>query len=137
MIRTTKYFDSSSSQAPLPPTIYRKPVRIVKAVQRPPPSPLSDSKSSSFTKMNSDIIYNENDSNSSLKAFTSHYPDNHSLNELTMKNERHLSTEYTRDLFPIPDSLRRNRSRQNSATINNNDIRTVSNDNVRQAVREK
>jgi hypothetical protein len=122
MIRTTKYFDSPSNQPLSPPTIYRKPVRVVKAVQRSVPlTPPNDLKTSFSTKMNT-----END----LKTFSVHYP-----NELIMNNEHHCSSEYIRNLFPIPDRLKRNRSRQNSATNNNNnDIRTVSNDNVRQTV---
>ena len=114
MIRTTKYFDSSSNQALLPPTIYRKPVRIVKAVQRSVPSSSSanDFKTTFSTKMNS-----END----LKSLSMHY----------LNNEYHLSSEYIRDLFPIPDYVKRNRSRQNSAT----NSQTPSNENTPQAVR--
>jgi hypothetical protein len=59
-----------------------------------------------------------------------------SQNESIMNNEHHYSSEYIRNLFPIPDRRKRNRSRQNSGTNNNNDIRTVSNDNIRQTVRK-
>ncbi len=93
MIRTTKYFDSLSNQVSFPPTIYRKPVRIVKAVQRSAPSPISkDLKNSIPTKMNSEKDY---------------------LNELN------LSSQYIRNLFPIPDHLRRHRSRENSDNHDN------------------
>jgi hypothetical protein len=94
MIRTTKYFDSLSNQVSFPPpTIYRKPVRIVKAVQRSAPSPISkDLKNSIPTKMNSEKDY---------------------LNELN------LSSQYIRNLFPIPDHLRRHRSRENSDNLDN------------------
>ncbi len=123
MIRTTKYFDSSSNQASLPPTVYRKPVRIVKAVQRAVPSPsINEIKPTLPTKMNSTDDFK-----------TLSLP--HS-NELIMNNDQHLSSEYVRNLFPIPDHLKRNRSRQNSSSNPNNDIRTVSNDNVRPTVRE-
>jgi hypothetical protein len=101
MIRTTKYFDSLSNQVSSPPTVYRKPVRIVKAVQRSAPSPtINDVKSSFPIKMNSNNV-----------------------------NGLHLSSQYIRNLFPIP-----NRSRQNSG---NNDLRIMSNDNIRQTVRRQ
>jgi hypothetical protein len=98
MIRTTKYFDSLSNQVSLPPTIYRKPVRIVKAVQRSAPSPtINDNKNSFLIKMN-------------------------------VENQVHLSSQYIRNLFPIPDHFKRNiRSRQNSDN----------NDNIRQTVDTK
>jgi hypothetical protein len=102
MIRTTKYFDTLSNQVSVPPTVYRKPVRIVKAVQRSAPSPTI---SFPINKINSDNV-----------------------------NGIHLSSQYIRNLFPIPDRLKRNRSRENSE---NNDLRTMSNDNIRQTVRRK
>ncbi|UJR08538.1 hypothetical protein I4U23_012800 [Adineta vaga] len=107
MIRTTKYFDSPSNQASLPPAVYRKPVRIVKAVQRSITTPpIDESKTSSSssppTKMNS-----TNDlSISSIPCST---------------NDHHLSSEYVRNLFPVPDHQKRNRSRQNSSTNTNNE----------------
>jgi len=94
MIRTTKYFDSLSNQVSLPPTIYRKPVRIVKAVQRSAPSPTINNFKNSFPiKMN-------------------------------LENQIHLSSQYIRNLFPIPDDRKRKYSRQNF-------------DNIRQTVKEK
>jgi len=105
MIRTTKYFDSLSNQISFPPTIYRKPVRIVKAVQRSvPSSTVNDLKNSFSTQMNC-----END-------FKRYY-----------LNENHLSSKYIRNLFPIPDRLKRNRLRQNSDN----------NDNIRQTVKKR
>lgn len=83
MIRTTKYFDSLSQQISRPPTIYRKPVRIVKAVQRSAPSPIINNLKSSFPiKMN-------------------------------VENQINLSSQYIRNLFPSPDHLKRNRPKQN------------------------
>jgi hypothetical protein len=97
----------------------------------------------------------ETDLQCNLKEFAARYPDNHSFNELarlTFTDEHHLSTDYTRALFPIPDRLRRIRSRQSSGGDNSNIMlsnytsfdyfpRTVSNDSsiaddyhVRQAV---
>ena len=109
MIRTTKYFDSSSNQTSLPPTVYRKPVRIVKAVQRSAPSPpINEIKPSLPTKMSS---------TDDFKTLSLRYS-----NELIMNNDHHLSSEYVRNLFPIPDHLKRNRSRQNSSSNTNNDI---------------
>jgi hypothetical protein len=84
----------------------------------------------------------ENDLQFYLKEFALRYPHHHSLNELarlTISNEHHLSTDYTRALFPIPDHLRRIRSRQssggdtNSLTTSSNSSsdyihRTVTND---------
>jgi len=94
MIRTTKYFDSLSNQVSLPPTIYRKPVRIVKAVQRSAPSPTINNFKNSFPiKMN-------------------------------LENQIHLSSQYIRNLFPIPDHLKRKYSKQNF-------------DNIRPTVKEK
>ncbi|CAF3030220.1 unnamed protein product [Rotaria sp. Silwood2] len=168
------YFDSTSNQTsfPPPPTI-RKPVRIVKAVQRSSPPinesmttnrPLTTSKTYSLAKpglfsaspLNSyQKIPNktsnsirrfqsrdENDLQFNLKEFALRYPHIHSLNEserLTLSNEHRLSTDYTRALFPIPDRLRRIRSRQSSggdtSSITNSSNsssdyihRTVSND---------
>lgn len=118
MIRTTKYFDSSSNQPSLPPTVYRKPVRIVKAVQRSAPSP---------------TIIEIKPMNSTDDLKTLSLP--HS-NELVSNNDHHHSSEYVRNLFPIPDNVKRTRSRQNSSSNTSNDIRTVSSDNVRPTVRE-
>ncbi|CAF0860685.1 unnamed protein product [Rotaria sp. Silwood1] len=119
MIRTTKYFDTFSTQTTLPPTIIRKPVRIVKAVQRSAQSPsINDLKVSLSTKMNSD-----ND----LKPLTLPYS-----NESIMNNQQHRSSDYIRNLFPIPDHPKRKRLIQNFETNNMNDIRTNSNDNIRQ-----
>jgi hypothetical protein len=173
--------NQATTPPPLPPTI-RKPVRIVKAIQRSPPlpppptsdsistnRPLSTSKTYSLAKpglfsaspinssqklpnKSSNSIRrfqsrDENDLQVNLKEFALRYPANHSLNELvrlTVSNEHHLSTDYTRALFPIPDRLRRIRSRQssggdtNSITSNNSSSdyihRTVSNDNLREVV---
>lgn len=77
-----------------------------------------------------------------LKEFALRYSNIHTLNDsqrLTLSNEHHLSTDYTRGLFPIPDRLRRIRSRQSSGgdtsslTTSSNSSsdyihRTVSND---------
>lgn len=118
MIRTTKYFDTFSNQTTIQPTNYRKPVRIVKAVQRSTQSPsFNDLK---LSKMNS-----ENE----LKTFS--LP---SSNEITVNRQQHRSSDYIRNLFPIPDDLKRNRSRQNSATNNFDDLSTFSNENLRQTV---
>lgn len=84
----------------------------------------------------------ENDLQFNLKEFALRHSTNHSLSELerlTLTNEYHLSTDYTRALFPIPDRLRRIRSRQSSGgdtssiTTSSNSSsdyihRTVSND---------
>ncbi|CAF3630054.1 unnamed protein product [Adineta steineri] len=122
MIRTTKYFDSSSNQAALPPTVYRKPVRIVKAVQRAAPSStsssMSDIKFAPPTQMNS---------THDLPTLSSSSSSAH-LNESILTNpEHHLSSEYVRNLFPIPDHNKRNRSRQNSSSNTNNDITITDN----------
>jgi hypothetical protein len=85
-IRTTKYFDSISNPIPAPPSAYRKPIRIVKAVQRSAPSPTINDVKTSFP----------------------------------IKTNINLSSQYIRNLFPIPDRFKRNRSRQNSE---NNDQR--------------
>jgi hypothetical protein len=164
------YFDSSPNQVPFPqPPAIRKPVRIVKAVQRssppineliPPNRPLTTSKTyllakpglfsaspiNSFQKLSNKSLNSnrrfqsrdENDLQFHLKEFALRYPNNHLLNELarlTISNEHHLSTDYTRTLFPIPDRLRRIRSRQssdgdtNSSNSSSDYIhRTVSND---------
>jgi hypothetical protein len=159
-------------QSPQPPTI-RKPVRIVKVVQRSPPpinelispnrplttsktyllakpglfsaSPINSSQKLPTKSFNSNRhfpIRDENDLQFCLKEFAQRYPNNHLLNELTrltISNDHHLSTDYTRPLFPIPDRLRRIRSRQssggdtNSYTNSSNSSsdythRTVSND---------
>ena len=144
--------DSPGNSAVLPPSAnpqHRKPVRIVKAVQRSPPSngevpqpsnrPLSSSKTYSLAKPGlfsaspinslpklptkaSNAIRrfqsrNETDLQCNLKEFAARYPNNHSFNELarlTLSDDHHLSTDYTRALFPIPDRLRRLRSRQSS-----------------------
>ena len=168
------YSESSSKQAslPPPPTI-RKPVRIVKAIQRSSPPinesistnrPIATPKTYSLAKpglfsasplnsyqklpnksQNSIRRFqsrDENDLQFNLKEFALRYPHNHSLIELarlTNSNEHHLSTDYTRALFPIPDRLRRIRSRQSSGgdtssiTTSSNSSsdyihRTVSND---------
>ncbi|CAF0835230.1 unnamed protein product [Adineta steineri] len=168
------YFESSFNQPsfPPPPTI-RKPVRIVKAIQRSPPPanepvltnrPLTTSKTYSLAKpglfsaspiTSSQKLPNksfntirrfqsrdENDLQLNIKEFLSRYSNNHSLNDLarlTISNDYHLSTDYTRALFPIPDRLRRIRSRQSSGgdtssiTTSSNSSsdyihRTVSND---------
>ena len=146
--------DSSGNSAVLAPPpanpMHRKPVRIVKAVQRSPPSngevlssntrPLTSSKTYSLAKpglFSASPINNslqklsnkstnatrrfqsrdETDLQCSLKEFAARYPTNHSFNELarlTLSDDHHLSTDYTRSLFPIPDRLRRLRSRQSS-----------------------
>ncbi|CAF1059053.1 unnamed protein product [Rotaria sordida] len=119
-IRTTKYFDTFSTQTTFPPTIYRKPVRIVKAVQRSVQSPsINHSTTPLSTKINS-----END----FKPLSLPYTD-----ELIINNQYHRSSDYIRNLFPIPDRLKRKCSKQNLTTINNmNDIQTMFNDNIRQ-----
>ncbi len=164
---------SNQTSALLPPPTIRKPVRIVKAIQRSPPPinesisinrPLSTSKTYSLAKpglfsaspinsyqklpiksSNSIRRYqsrDENDLQLNLKEFALRYPHNNSLNELArliISNEHHLSTDYTRALFPIADRLRRIRSRQSSGgdtssiTTSSNSSsdyihRTVSND---------
>lgn len=145
--------DSGNSAVLAPPPanpMHRKPVRIVKAVQRSPPSngevlsshtrPLTSSKTYSLAKpglFSASPINNslqklptkstnatrrfqsrdETDLQCSLKEFAARYPSNHSFNELarlTLSDDHHLSTDYTRSLFPIPDRLRRLRSRQSS-----------------------
>lgn len=77
-----------------------------------------------------------------LKEFIVRCPQHRLLNDLSrliLSNEHHLSTEYTRTLFPVPDRLRRIRSRHssggdtNSLTTSSNSSsdyihRTVSND---------
>jgi hypothetical protein len=190
LICTPPSSDSSSEpiQSPQPPTI-RKPVRIVKAVQRSPPTinestspnrPLSTSKTyllakpglfsaspinssqklpiKSFNSTRHIPSRDENDIQLSVKEFAQRYPQNHLLNQLThliISNGHHLSTDYTRALFPIPDHLRRIRSRQssggdtNSYTNSSNSSsdythRTVSNDScifdddtLRQMVKER
>ena len=151
------------SPPPPPPTI-RKPVRIVKAVQRSPPQtpdsislnrPLTTSKTYLLAKPglfsaspklpikpSNSTRRDETDLQTYLKDFISRYPHHHLLNELShliISNEHHLSTDYTRSLFPIPDQFKRIRSRQssggdtNSLTTSSNSSsdyihRTVSND---------
>ena len=106
MIRTTKYFDSSASQTSLPPAVHRKPVRIVKAVQRSVVSPsVNEMKTSSSSPSPPSKMTPANDSPMS--------PPNN--------NDHHLSSEYVRNLFPTPDHQKRNRSRQNSSTNVNNE----------------
>jgi hypothetical protein len=165
-------------------------MRIVKAVQRSPPSvnelistnrPLATPKTyllakpglfsaspiNSYPKLSNKSLNSnrrfqsrdENDLQISLKEFSLRYPNNHLLNELshlTISNEHHFSTDYTRTLFPIPDRLRRIRSRQssdgdtNSLTTSSNSSsdyiqRTVSSDScifddddaLRQTVKKK
>ncbi|CAM4916125.1 unnamed protein product [Rotaria socialis] len=84
----------------------------------------------------------ENDLQFNLKEFALRYSHNNSLSELQrlmLSNKQHLSTDFTRGLFPIPDRLRRIRSRQSSGgdtssiTTSSNSSsdyihRTVSND---------
>lgn len=111
MIRTTKYFDSSASQTTLPPAIHRKPVRIVKAVQRSVVSPPANELKASSPP--SKII-----------------PTNDSPMSPSNNNDHHLSSEYVRNLFPTPDHQKRNRSRQNSST-------NVNNESVPQTVKVK
>lgn len=124
MIRTTKYFDTISNQPPLPPTVYRKPVRIVKAVQRSAQTPsINELKASVTTKMNS-----ENESKSFPVSCQK---------EFMINTEQRRTSDYIRNLFPIPDRLKRTRSRQNSANNNSNEISKMSNDNIRQTVRGK
>ncbi|CAF5191675.1 unnamed protein product, partial [Rotaria magnacalcarata] len=53
-------------------------------------------------------------------------------NETNINKEQHRSSDYIRNLFPIPDHLKRHRSRQNSANNNTNDMQKSSNDNIRQ-----
>ncbi|CAF4360904.1 unnamed protein product, partial [Rotaria sp. Silwood2] len=119
MIRTTKYFDALSTQPTVPPIILRKPVRIVKAVQRSAQSPsINDLKTSVSTKMNC-----END----LKPLPLPYS-----NELILNNQHHRSSDYIKDLFPIPNHLKRKRSIQNSETNSMNNIQTMLNNNIRQ-----
>lgn len=183
------YFESTLNQTSFIPTpTIRKPVRIVKAIQRSSPPttdlsvlttrPLTTSKTYSLAKpglfsaspissaqklpnksSTTTIRRDENDLQSNLKEFLLRYSHNHSLNELdrlTISNDYHLSTDYTRSLFPIPDRLRRIRSRQSSGgdtssiTTSSNSSsdyihRTVSNDScifddddtLRQAVKFK
>lgn len=84
----------------------------------------------------------ENDLQIQLKEFIQRYPHHHLLHRLTqtiISPEHHLSSDYIRALFPIPDRLRRIRSREssggdtNSYTTSSNSSsdythRTVSND---------
>lgn len=84
----------------------------------------------------------ENDLQIQLKDFAQRYPHHRLLNALTqtiISPEHHLSSDYIRALFPIPDRLRRIRSREssggdtNSYTTSSNSSsdythRTVSND---------
>ncbi|CAF1556406.1 unnamed protein product [Adineta ricciae] len=170
------YFESTLNQTSFVPIpTIRKPVRIVKAIQRSSPPtpdlslltsrPLTTSKTYSLAKpglFSASPISSaqklpsksstttprrfpsrdENDLQSNLKEFLLRYSHNHSLNELdrlTISNDYHLSTDYARSLFPIPDRLRRIRSRQSSGgdtssiTTSSNSSsdyihRTVSND---------
>lgn len=141
----------------------RKPVRIVKAIQRFPSSnnetspttgttnrPLSASRTYSLAKpglfsaspinstqkttqkaLNSNRRFqsrDENDLELNLKEFAARYPNHNSFNELartTLTDEHRLSTDYTRPLFPIPDHLRRLRSRQSSAAESNLTVKTI------------
>lgn len=100
----------------------------------------------------------ESDIQSYLRELALRYPHNRLFNELArlaIPSEHHLSTDYIRALFPIPDRLRRIRSRQssgadtNSYTTSSNSSsdythRTVSNDScifdddaLRQVVRKR
>jgi hypothetical protein len=183
------YFESSPNQTSFyPPPAIRKPVRIVKAIQRSPPpvnepiltnrplaapktyslakpglfsaSPINSSQKLPNKSLNTNRRFqlrDENDLQFNLKEFLLRYSHNHSSNDLarlTISNDYHLSTDYTRALFPIPDRLRRIRSRQSSGgdtssiTTSSNSSsdyihRTVSNDScifdddtLRQAVND-
>lgn len=152
----------------------QKPIRIVKAVQRSPPtnvnesspptrpiatsktyllakpglftaSPINSSQKSPVKPFASTRRFqtrDENDLQIQLKDFAQRYPENRLLNDLShsiISPKHHLSSEYIRALFPIPDRLRRIRSREssggdtNSYTNSSNSSsdythRTVSND---------
>ena len=59
----------------------------------------------------------ETDLQTNLKEFAQRYPNHYLSNELSrviVCNDYHYSTDYTRALFPIPDRLRRIRSRESS-----------------------
>lgn len=152
----------------------QKPIRIVKAVQRSPPtnpnesspptrpiatsktyllakpglftaSPINSSQKSPvkpFTSTRRFQTRDENDLQIQLKDFAQRHPENRLLNDLShsiISSDHHLSSDYIRALFPIPDRLRRIRSREssggdtNSYTTSSNSSsdythRTVSND---------
>lgn len=135
---------SSSSTETSPNQIQRKPMRIVKAVQRSPPSinenrPLTGPKTYSLAKpglfsasplnsiqkqqINAKNLTThfstreENDVQSHLKEFASRYPNHHQFKELarlTRTNEHRLSSDYTRCLFPIVDRSKRRNFQENS-----------------------
>ena len=123
MIRTIKHIDKSSNSTSFPSNISRKPIRIVKAVQRSDPSTSTNNhRTSSPMKMNSE---------NNLKAISLNNSHESMMNH---EHHHHHSSDYVRNLFPISDRLKRNCSRQNSTTNNIDEIRTISNDNIQQTV---
>ena len=114
-----------SSQATNELTLTNRPLTTSRIYSLAKPGLFSASPMNSYKKIANKSINStqrfqsrdENDLQLNLKEFALRYLNNHSLNELerlTLSNQHRYSTDYTRILFPIPDRLRRMRSRQSS-----------------------